>query len=144
MQERRAALGEALGAVGDRRVDVQPPAARLLEPRADQELGVDRHGLAVADEDPRRHRRERVPGRQQADRLVERAGDEPAVRDPGTALVALVEREVRLVLGQALRGRQRQAQAGRVVAAPPARGVMVRRDRACQTFSNVPKRSSWT
>ena len=78
--------------------------------------------MAVADEDPRRHGRERVPGGEQPDRLVERARDEPAVDDARAALVALVEREVRLVLGQALGGRQRQVQAVRVVPASPARG----------------------
>ena len=95
-------------------------SAKTVEPRTDQKLGVDRDGDAVADEDPRSHGRERVPGGEQADGLVQRPRDDPAVDDAGAALMQLAEREVRLVLGQALRGRQRQVQAGGVVAASPA------------------------
>ena len=105
---------------------MEPAAVCVVERGADQELGVDRHGVAVADEDPRRHGGERVPGGEEADRLVQRTGDEPAVDDPGAALMVLAEGEVRLVLGQALRRRERQVQAGGVVAAPPARRIMVR------------------
>ena len=101
-------------------------------------------GMAVADEDPCRHGRERVPGGEEADGLVQRARHEPAVHDARAALMVLAEREVRLVLGQALRGRKRQVQAGGVVPAPPARRIMMRGNRARQMFSNVPKRSSWT
>lgn len=146
MQERRATLGERLVAVTDDCVDVEAAATRVGEGRADQQLGVDGHRAAVADEDACRHRRERVPRGEQADRLVERAGNETAVDDPGTALMSLVEREVRLVLLEARLGGQRQVQARRVVAAPPALRVVVRRDvrQSVQTFSNVPNRSSCT
>jgi hypothetical protein len=50
------------------------------------------------------------------------------VDEPGPALVALVEREPRLVRGGPLLDRVRQMDAFRAVAAAPARGVVVRRD----------------
>ena len=97
-------------------------------PGAQQKLGVDRHRTAEAHEHARGHGRERVPGREQPARFVERRRDEPAVHEPRAALVSLVEREVGLVLGQPLGGGRRQPQAGGVVAAAPARRVMVRGD----------------
>jgi hypothetical protein len=60
------------------------------------------------------------------------------VRKAGTALVPLVEREPRLVTVRALAFRLRQVEADRVVAAPEAGLVVVRRD-----FQRIPPRSKW-
>src|SRR4051812_31903729 len=120
-QERGAALGERLAAVGDRGIYVQAAAARLVEPGMDQQLSVDRNRMPEANEDARRDRRERVPGRQKADSFVERRRHEPSVGDAGTALMALVVREIRLVVRRALDRWHRQAQSVRIVAAAPAR-----------------------
>src|SRR5436190_1317390 len=117
-------------------------AARPLELRPQQELRVDRYRTAVADEDPRRDRREPVPRREEPARLVERGGDEPAVDEAGPALVPLVEADVGLVLFGALDLRHGQREPERIVAAAPARRVVMRRDPVHQTFSNVPMRSS--
>ena len=67
------------------------------------------------------------------------------MHEPGRALVPLVEVEVRLVLLEALLLGEREPEADWVVAAAPARGIVVRGNFAAhssQTFSNVPKRSS--
>jgi hypothetical protein len=48
--------------VAELAVDVDPPAPAPSEPGGDLELAVDRHRLAIPDEDPRRDRREAVPG----------------------------------------------------------------------------------
>jgi len=143
VEHRGPRLGERLVAVGDCRTHSDPPAACLLDARSHEQLGIDRDRAAVADEDASRHRRERVPGGEEPARLVERGRDDAAVRDAGTALVALVEGEERLVLRETCFGRLRQPQTDRVVAAAPARRVVVRRDLVYgQTPSKVPKRSS--
>lgn len=58
------------------------------------------------------------------------------MRKPGPALVALVEREFRLVPVGALRLGLRKVEADRVVPAPEARGIVVRRD-----LQRMPPRS---
>ena len=60
------------------------------------------------------------------------------MRQTGTALVPLVERERRLVPVGTLKLRLRQVEADRVVAAPEAGRVVVRRD-----FQRIPPRSKW-
>src|SRR5207253_10503377 len=97
VEEPGARLGERLVAVEELAADADPPAAARLDARADEELRVDRHRVAVADEDPRRHGREAVPGGEQPAGLVEDGRDEPPVDDPGAALMALVAVDVRLV-----------------------------------------------
>jgi len=73
-----------------------------------------------------------------------RRRDEPAVREPRSGLVALVELEPRFVLGRPFLGGPRQADPAGGVSAAPAGCVVVGRDYGigCHTFSNVPKRSS--
>jgi hypothetical protein len=64
--------------------------------------------------------------------------------DAGAALMAFVEREERFVLREPRFGGLRQAQADRVVAAAPARRIVMRGDLVYgQTPSKVPKRNSW-
>ena len=67
-----------------------------------------------------------MPRREQPARLVEERGDEPAVGEPRAALVALVVREGRLVLGRAFFGRMLEVKADLVPAAPEARGIVLR------------------
>ena len=129
MQERGARFRDDLVAVAQVAVHVDPPPAALGHPRGDPELPVDEHRTPVADEDARRHGGEAVPGREQAARLVERGADEPAVDDSGARLVALAEREGRLVALDPFLRRERQVEAARILfPATPARGVMVGRD----------------
>ena len=62
--------------------------------------------------------------------------------DSRAALVALVERDVRLVLVEALGLGRRQADPERAVAAAPARGVVMGRD-AMLLGQRRPPRSWW-
>src|SRR5262249_35844214 len=123
-----------------------PAAALVHEPGADEKLGIDRHRQPVTHEDSRRHGREAVPRGEQSARFVERSGDEAAVHQSRPGLVPFVEREKRLVLGETFDGRLREPDAAGCAAAAPAGWVVVRRDYAFvgHTFSNVPKRSSWS
>jgi hypothetical protein len=143
VEEGTARLREDLLLQAQVRVDMDAAPALSDHAGGERELRVDRDGPAVADEDPRRHRGEAVPGREQAGSLVERRRDEAAVDDARPALVALVEAEARFVAIRALLRRLRKVDAVEVVAAAPAGGVVVRRDpHSPQTFSNVPSRSS--
>src|SRR5215203_5832085 len=129
VEERGARLREHLAARGaNLAVDVQAPAAGALQPRCDRQLRVDRHGLPVAHEDPGGDRGEAIPGREQATGLVERGADEPAVRDPRSALVPLVERERGLVGVGALLRRRGQPDPVPAVAATPAGAIVVWRN----------------
>jgi hypothetical protein len=128
VEERRSRLGEELVSVEEPAVDMRPPATGVRHPGADDELAVDRDRPSVAHEDPRRHGREAVPRREQATGLVERGRDEPSVDEPRPSLVPLVEPEARLVTGRTLLVGMWQMDSGRVVAAAPAGGVVVRRD----------------
>jgi hypothetical protein len=69
--------------------------------------------------------REAVPGDEQAADLVEERRDETAVDEPRTALVALVERERRLVAVRALPFGLGEVEADRVVAAAETGRVVV-------------------
>jgi hypothetical protein len=81
-----------------------------------------------------------VPGGEEAARFVERSSDEAAVDDPGRGLVALAERERRLVALDPFLGRAREVDAVRVfLPAPPARRVVVRGD----DLYRRPPRSKW-
>ena len=61
------------------------------------------------------------------------------MREPGSALVPLVEVEVGLVLLETLLPRQRELDSEWIVAAAPARGIVVGRNPVCQR--NPPR--SW-
>jgi len=102
MEKRGPGFREHLAPLAEITVDVDAPPAALGHPRGDGELAVDEHRPAVADEDPRGHDREAVPGAEEAARLVQGCTDEAAVHDSGRGLMALAEREGRLVAVDAL------------------------------------------
>jgi hypothetical protein len=108
--------------------DVNPPAARGLDPHPHEQLRIDGDRPAIAHEHPRRHGREAKPGREQPARLVERRGDEAAVDEPRPGLMALVEMDVGLVQLRALLLGCGQVEAERVVAAAEARRIVMRRN----------------
>jgi hypothetical protein len=136
VEEGGARLGEHLGSLPKFSVDMNAPAAALGYPRGDGEGSVDEDGPAVADEDPRCHGGEAVPGGEEAAGFVERSSDEAAVDDPGCGLVALAERERRLVALDPLLAGDRKMNALGVVPAPPTEGVVVRRD---ARYRNPPR-----
>jgi hypothetical protein len=130
VEERAARLGQHVVApVAELCVYVDPPAAAVGHPGSQPERPVDRHGPPIADEDPRRHGREAVPRREETARLVERGRHEAAVHDPGPGLVPLAEGHGSLVPLDPLLGRPGKVEAVGVVAAPPARRVVVGGDR---------------
>ena len=122
-----ACFGQDLRAVAKLGLHVQAPAAAVGHPGGNGELSVDESRAAVADEDTNGHRREAVPGGEETARLVQRRAHEASVGDSRPGLVALPEGEGRLVALDSLLGGKRKVNALRVVPAPPARGVMVRR-----------------
>jgi hypothetical protein len=132
VEKRPTRLGEHVPDLGVAELGVymDAPAVASCEPRSDRELAADRHGPPVPDEDSRRDRREAVPGGEQAAGLVQRSGDEPAVDDARTCLVARAEREGGLVALDSLLGRPREVEALRVFAAAPTGRVVVGRDPA--------------
>src|SRR5919109_123202 len=137
----RARLGQRLVAVEELAADADEAPAARLDRRPDEELRVDRHRMAVADEDPRRHRREPVPRGEEPAGFVEDGRDEAAVDDSTPALMRLVEMEVRLVeLASLHLGRRQPEPEGRVAAAP-AGGVVVRR--GLPPAHRKPPRSWW-
>ena len=87
VEKGRSCLGKDVTAVGELPVDVQPASSLAHEARADEELGVDRNGMPVADEDPGGNGREAVPGGEEAARLVEGGCDEPAVYESRPGLM---------------------------------------------------------
>jgi hypothetical protein len=109
-------------------VDVDAAAAAAAEPRDEFELAVDPHRLPIADEDPGGYRRKPVPRGEETAGLVERGGDEPAVHEPRTGLVARPEGEGRFIPLRTFALGARETDALRIVAAAPAGGVVVRRD----------------
>jgi len=123
-----ACFGQDLRAVAKLGLHVQAPAAAVGHPRGNGELPVDESRAAVADEDTNGHRREAVPGGEEAARLVEGGAHEAPVDDPRAGLMALPEGEGRLVALYPLLGRKRKVDALRVVSAAPALRVMVGRD----------------
>ena len=139
MQEGPAGLGEDFPVEAQISVDVDAPAAAFRHPGGDRELAVDQYGPAIADEDARGHTREAVPRGEEPARLVQSSADESAVDDPGRGLVALAERKRRLVVVDALLGREGEVDAVRVVAATPTRRVVVRRN----AVQRRPPRSKW-
>jgi hypothetical protein len=128
VEERAARFGQGLRAVAELGVHVQAPAAAVSHPGGNGELPVDESRAAVADEDANGHRREAVPGSEEAASFVERGAHEAAVDDSRPGLVTLSEGESRLVALDSLLRWKRKVDAFRIVSAPPARGVMVRRD----------------
>lgn len=127
VKEGAARFGQELPAVAKLGVHMQASAAAVGHPRGNGELPVDESRAAVADEDADGHRREAVPGGEEAAGLVERGANEAAVDDSRPGLMALPEREGRLVALDAFLGRKRKVDALRVVSAPPARSIVVRR-----------------
>ena len=127
VQEGTARLGEDLALAAQGAVDVDPPPAALRHPRCDLELAVDKDGTAVADEDPCSDGRKAVPRGEQPAGLVQGGSDETAVDDSRTSLVALAEREGRLVALDAFFDGAGKMDPLRVFAAPPTRRIVVRR-----------------
>ena len=82
-----------------------------------------------------------MPRGKEAGGLVQRGGHQAAVDDPRRGLVVVAERDDSLVALDSLFGGLRQMQAPRVVAAPPARRVVVRRDPPVDY--RRPPRSKW-
>jgi hypothetical protein len=130
VEESASGLGEHVARlrVAELGVDVEPPASTACQPRGERELAIDRHRLAVADEDPDRHGGELVPRGEQAAGLVERGRDQTAVDDARAGLVAGAEGEARLVALDPFLGRLGQLDPFGVVAAAPAERVVMRRD----------------
>jgi hypothetical protein len=128
VQEGGSRLREDLVGMAQVAVDVYAAAVPAGDVRGELEIPVDRHGPAIAHEDAGRHGREAVPRREQTACLVERGGDQPAVRDAGPTLMTVVEAEARAIGGAALDGRGWKPDSARVRSATPARGVVVRRD----------------
>jgi hypothetical protein len=127
VEEGAARFGQDLLAVAELGVHMQAPAAAVGHPGGNGELPFDESGAAVADEDANGHRREAVPGGEEAARFVEGGAHEAAVDDSRPGLMALPEREGRLVALDSLLGRKRKVDALWVVSASPARGIMMRR-----------------
>ena len=136
MHERDPRFGEQLVGVPELSAHVHSATLFLLDERAAQERPVDRYRPAVAQKDPPGDDREAVPRRHEPAGLVDERRDEPSVREAGPALMSLVERERRLVAVGALLLGMWQVEADRVVAAPEARRVVVRRD-----LQRIPPRS---
>ena len=131
-------LREQLAGVPELATYVYAPPSLFLDEGAHGERMVDGHGPAVAQEDPPRDDREAVPGRHEPAGLVDERGDEAAVRETGPALMALVKGEGRLVAVRALRVGMGKVEADRIVAAPEAGRVVLRRD-----AQRSPPRSKW-
>ena len=128
VQEGGTRFREDLGAVAKLPVDVDAPPVARRHPGGDRELAVDQNGTAVADEDARRDGREAVPGGEEAARFVERRADETPVDDARGGLMALGERDGCVVAFDPLLARPRQTDPVRVLAAPPARRIVMRRN----------------
>src|SRR5205085_2382828 len=109
--------------------DADAATAGALDARFQLERDVDRDRAPVADEDPRGHGGEAVPGRKEAASFVERGGDEPSMDDPGAALVPPREADGGAVRVYPFGCGERQMQPERIVAAAEAGGIVVRRDR---------------
>ena len=124
-----AGVGQRVVTVANLRAHMDAPAAALRDPGSEGENAVDENRLSVANEHAHGHGGEAVPRRQQPAGLVQRGSDEPAVDDPRPRLMALAEREARLVSLDPLVLRPRQMEAVRIlVAAAPALGIVVRRN----------------
>ena len=128
VNERAFGVGKELVAVPELARDLKPAAASLGKHGRDQERVVDVDRLEEADREPGRDRREPVPRREQAARLVERRPDETAVDEARRGLVMLMEREGRFVVRGSFLARDRQVDPRRVVTATPAGRVMMWRD----------------
>ena len=138
VHERDPRFGEELVGVPELSAYVHAAALLLLDERTGQQRPVDGHRSPVAQKDSPCDDWKPVPRCEQAAHLVEEGGDHPAVRQAGPALMSLVERERRFVPVGPLALRLRQLEADRVVAAPEAGRVVVRRD-----LQRIPPRSKW-
>jgi hypothetical protein len=139
MDERASAVREELVAVPELAADLHPPAAIVLELGGDRQRSVDVNRLEEADREACRHRRESVPGREQPAGLVERGADEAPVDEARCRLMLVVKGEGCLVLPDSLLGRVGEVDPRRIVTAPPAGGVVMRRD----SIQRIPPRSKW-
>jgi hypothetical protein len=140
MQEGRAGLGEHLVPVAKLAVDPDAPAAAVRHPGGYAERAVDENRPRVADEDPRSHRREAMPGGEQAAGLVEGRADASSVGDSRCRLMPVCERELSRVTFDALLGGPGEMDAVRIVPAPPARRIVMRRN---SLRYRSPPRSKW-
>jgi hypothetical protein len=138
MHEGDACFGQQLAAVPELAAHVDPTPLFVLDPGTDRERALDRNRPSIAEEHSARDGREAVPGREEAARLIDQRRDHAAVRKARAALVALVERKRRLVAVSALLLGVRKMKSDRVVAAPEASRVVVRRD-----LQRMPPRSKW-
>jgi hypothetical protein len=136
VNEREPGLGQQLARLPELSADVHSATLLVFDPRAHRERRVDWDRPPVAEEYPAGDRREAVPGRDEPARLVDERRDHSAVGQARPALVALVEGEGRLVPVAALRLGLRKPEADRVVAAPEAGRVVMRRD-----LQRMPPRS---
>src|SRR5205085_3789749 len=127
VNERATGLRKNFVAVDDLPGDVDPAAVLVLDSGLNEQFRVDRYWAAKVDEKPAGHCWEAVPGGEQPAGLVERRGDETAMHETRRRLVALVELEIGLVLGQPLALGEPQVDPERVVSATPAGRIMVRR-----------------
>ena len=136
VDEREPGLGQQLVSVPQLAAHEDSTSSLVLDPRLDRERAIDRDRPAVAQEHPACDGREAVPRRREPAGLVDQRRDDAAVREARPALVTLVEREGRLVAVGALGLRLGKVESDRVVAAPEARRVVVRRD-----LQRMPPRS---
>ena len=136
VDERDASFGQQLIGLPELAAHVDAAPLLVFDPGVHQQRLVDRNGPAVAEEHPAGDGREAVPGGDEPARLVDQRRDHAPVRQAGPALVALVERERRLIAVCALLLRVWKMKSDRVVAAPEAGGVVVRRD-----LQRMPPRS---
>jgi hypothetical protein len=136
VDKRKTSFGEQLAGVPEFSSDVHAAALLLFDPRAHRKRVFDAHRPAITEKHTAGYRRKAVPGRHEPARLVDERGDEPTVDQSRATLMALVEREVRLVAIGSLGLRLWEVEAERVVSAPEARGVVVRWD-----LQRMPPRS---
>jgi hypothetical protein len=140
VEEGAAGLGQHVRTLAQLGIHMEATAAAVHHPGGNGEPAVDQNGRPVADEHPDGDAWEPVPCGEQSARLVQGGADEPSVDDPRPGLVPFAERELRLVALDALFGWEGEMDAVRVVSAPPAGWVVMRR---YAVFYRSPPRSKW-
>src|SRR5262245_6603693 len=138
VHERESRFGEQLVREPELPAHEESAPSFLFDPGSHRQLALDRDWAPIAQEHAPRDSRKAVPGGDEPARLIDQRRDHPAVRETRAALMALVEREGRLVAVGALGLGLREVEADRVVAAPEASRVVVRRD-----LQRIPPRSKW-
>jgi hypothetical protein len=137
VDERALGVGKELLAVPELGADLEPAAALVVELCRDRQTAVDVHRPEEANREAGRHRRKTVPCCEKPAGLVERGADKAAVHEAGPGLMLIVKGERRLVARQSLLLGDGQVDSCRVVAAAPARRVVMRRD----AVQRMPPRS---